>query len=35
MRARILLQADVNGPNWPDKKIAEAFMAAKGKSVKD
>ena len=25
MRARILLKADVNGPNWDDKKIAEAY----------
>ena len=25
IRARILLQADVNGPNWPDEKIAEAY----------
>lgn len=25
MRARILLQADVNGPNWSDEKIAEAY----------
>jgi len=25
MRARILLQADANGPNWPDEKIAEAY----------
>jgi transposase len=24
-RARVLLKADVNGPNWPDVKIAEAF----------
>ena len=24
-RARILLQADANGPGWPDAKIAEAF----------
>src|SRR5271169_6271553 len=24
-RAQILLKADVNGPNWTDKKIAEAF----------
>lgn len=25
IRARILLQADANGPNWPDEKIAEAY----------
>jgi transposase len=24
-RAQILLKADVNGPNWTDEKIAEAF----------
>ena len=24
-RARVLLKADVNGPNWPDAKIADAF----------
>jgi transposase len=24
-RAQILLQADADGPNWPDAKIAEAF----------
>lgn len=24
-RAQILLKADANGPNWTDKKIAEAF----------
>ena len=24
-RAQILLKADVNGPNWSDEKIAEAF----------
>lgn len=24
-RANILLKADVDGPNWPDAKIAEAF----------
>jgi len=24
-RANILLKADVNGPNWPDAKIAEAL----------
>ena len=24
-RAQILLKADVNGPNWTDKRIAEAF----------
>jgi transposase len=24
-RANILLKADANGPNWPDKQIAEAF----------
>ena len=24
-RAQILLKADVNGPNWTDQKIAEAF----------
>ncbi len=24
-RAQILLKADVNGPNWTDKKIADAF----------
>jgi len=24
-RARILLKADVDGPGWPDSKIAEAF----------
>lgn len=24
-RANILLMADVNGPNWPDQQIAEAF----------
>jgi hypothetical protein len=24
-RATILLKADVDGPNWPDAKIAEAF----------
>lgn len=24
-RAQILLKADVNGVNWPDEKIAEAF----------
>jgi hypothetical protein len=24
-RARILLQADVDGPGWPDAKIAEAY----------
>lgn len=24
-RAQILLKADANGPNWPDRKIAEAF----------
>ena len=24
-RAQILLKADVNGPNWTDKQIAEAF----------
>lgn len=25
MRAQILLKADVNGPNWTDEKIAEAY----------
>jgi hypothetical protein len=25
MRAQILLKADIEGPNWSDKKIAEAF----------
>ena len=25
-RAHILLKADVEGPNWPDRKIAEAFL---------
>jgi len=25
MRAKILLKADANGPNWNDKKIAEAY----------
>jgi transposase len=25
MRAQILLKADVDGPSWSDKKIAEAF----------
>jgi transposase len=25
-RANILLKADVNGPNWHDEQIAEAFM---------
>jgi hypothetical protein len=25
MRANILLKADVNGPNWNDEKIAEAY----------
>lgn len=25
IRARILLQADANGPNWSDEKIAEAY----------
>ena len=25
MRAQILLKADVNGPNWNDEKIAEAY----------
>lgn len=24
-RAQVLLKADVEGPNWPDQKIAEAF----------
>jgi len=24
-RAQILLKADIEGPNWPDKKIADAF----------
>ena len=24
-RAQILLKADADGPNWPDKQIAEAF----------
>ena len=24
-RAQILLKADVNGPNWTDKQIADAF----------
>ena len=24
-RAKILLKADANGPNWRDQKIAEAF----------
>ncbi len=24
-RAQVLLKADANGPNWTDKKIAEAF----------
>jgi predicted kinase len=24
-RARVLLKADVNGPNWPDAKISDAF----------
>ena len=24
-RARVLLKADADGPNWPDAKIAEAF----------
>jgi hypothetical protein len=24
-RAQILLQADADGPNWPDVRIAEAF----------
>jgi len=24
-RAQILLKADVEGPNWPDRRIAEAF----------
>jgi len=25
-RAHMLLKADVNGPNWPDTQIAEAFL---------
>jgi len=25
-RAHMLLQADANGPNWPEKKMAEAFL---------
>ncbi len=25
MRAKILLKADANGPNWNDEKIAEAY----------
>jgi transposase len=25
LRARMLLKADVDGPNWPDSQIAEAF----------
>ena len=24
-RAQVLLKADVDGPNWPDRQIAEAF----------
>lgn len=28
-RAQILLKADVNGPGWPDSKIAEAFDCRK------
>jgi len=24
-RARVLLKADVNGPNWPDAQISDAF----------
>jgi len=24
-RAQMLLKADVNGPDWPDSRIAEAF----------
>lgn len=27
-RAQILLKADVNGPNWTDQKIAEAFSCS-------
>lgn len=27
-RANILLKADANGPNWNDKKIAEAFLCS-------
>ncbi len=25
-RAQILLKADINGPNWTDRKIADAFL---------
>jgi transposase len=25
LRARMLLKADVDGPNWPDQQITEAF----------
>ena len=25
-RAHMLLKADANGPNWPEKKMAEAFL---------
>lgn len=28
-RANILLRADVNGPNWTDAKIAEAFSCSR------
>ena len=28
-RAQILLKADVNGPNWSDQKIAEAFSCSR------
>jgi len=28
-RAQILLKTDVNGPNWSDRKIAEAFSCSR------
>jgi len=32
-RANILLKADVDGPNWSDAKIAEAFEAKKAREL--
>src|SRR4051812_1611806 len=28
-RARVLLKADVNGPNWPDAKIVDALECSR------
>jgi hypothetical protein len=34
LRAQMLLKAEANGPNWTDKKIAEAFLC-RTKTVKN